>query len=156
MRIYEELFIVRPNVTEEEIDTLSSQLEGVIKKTGGKLDKIDRWGVRTLAYRVKKNHEGYFVLLNFHAAPDTVKEVERRLRVSDMVLKFLTVRMDEKLKWLERRKKRREARAAKKPAMPAPPPVPAAPAAPAPPAPGAPVPASPAEPVTASAEKQEA
>jgi len=141
MRIYEELFILRPETSEEEVDQLNSQLEAVITSSGGKLDKVDKWGVRRLAYRVAKKDEGYYVLLSFHAGAQTVKEVERRLRVSDAVLKFLTVRMDEKLKWLERRKKERERRAARKPA-PVTHAAPAAPGEAAVPAPG--VPGSPA------------
>lgn len=151
MRIYEELFVLKPDATEEEVDAVYGQLESVIKQGGGKVEKTDKWGVRRLAYKVNKYSEGYYVLLSFHSKPETVKEVERRLRVSDLVLKHLTVRMDEKLKWLEKRKKAREARAAKKPA-PVPAAAPGAPGAPAPgapgPVPGAPVPAAaPAAPV---------
>jgi len=142
MRTYEELYIVKPDATEEEIDALNGQLEAVIKQSGGNLEKTDKWGVRKLAYRVKKQAEGYYVLLFFHAGSTTVKEIERRLRVSDLVLKFLTVRMDEKLKWLEKRQKARAKRAARKPAIPPP-----AAATPNAPAPGAPAPpALPAEP----------
>jgi len=141
MRIYEELFIARPNATDEEVDALNAQLETVITQNGGKIDKIDKWGVRTMAYRVKKQAEGFYVLIVFQAEPQAVRELERRLRVSDLVLKFLTVRMDEKLQWLQKRKKRRDARAAKRPA-----PAAAAPAQPAGPpgTPGAPGPGAPA------------
>src|SRR5262245_44239906 len=135
MRTYEELYIAKPDATDEVIDALNGQLETVIKQAGGKLDKTDKWGVRKLAYRVKKQAEGFYVLLLFHADATTVKEIERRLRVSDLVLKFLTVRMDEKLKWLEKRQKARAKRAARKPAVP--PPQAATPGAPAPGAPGA-------------------
>jgi small subunit ribosomal protein S6 len=165
MRIYEELFIVRANVTDEEIDPLVEQLHQVITTRGGTVDKSDKWGVRKLAYRLQKQNEGYYILLQFSATPETVKEVERRLRVSDLVLKFITVRIDEKLKKIEKRKKSREKRASRKPApapvapampafaaepaavpgAPAPglPGAPAAPAAPAPAAPAAPAPAVP-------------
>jgi small subunit ribosomal protein S6 len=142
MRIYEELFIVRPNATDEEIDPLVEQLRGIVTNAGGALDKIDKWGVRKLAYRVQKQGEGYYVLLQFSAGPDAVKEIERRLRVSDLVLKFITVRIDEKLKKIEKRKKAREKRAARRPA-PSPVAPPAMPAAaepqPVPAMPGAPV-----------------
>ncbi len=74
--------------------------------------------MRKLAYRVQKRNEGFYVLLQFTAKPETVKEVERRLRVSDLVMKFITVRIDEKLKKIEKRKKAREKRAARKPAPP--------------------------------------
>lgn len=143
MRTYELLYIAKPDATDEDVDALNGQLEGVIKQSGGKLDKTDKWGVRKLAYRVKKQSEGYYVLQFFHAGASTVKEVERRLRVSDLVLKFLTVRMDEKLKWLEKRQKARAKRAARRPAVPPPPT--ATPGAPAPGAPG--IPAEPAAPM---------
>jgi small subunit ribosomal protein S6 len=102
--------------------------------------------MRKLAYRVGKKSEGFYVLVQFHAEASTVREVERRLRVSDNVLKFLTVRMDQKLKWLEKRTKAREKRAARRPA-----PAAAQPAAPATgaaevgagPTPGAPAPGAP-------------
>ncbi|HSW50783.1 MAG TPA: 30S ribosomal protein S6, partial [Bryobacteraceae bacterium] len=116
MRIYEELFIIKPDATEEEIDQVVEQVRSLIVSGGGTVDKIDKWGIRKLAYRVKKQHEGFYVLFQFSASPDAVKEIERRLRVSDLVLKFLTVRIDEKLKRIEKRKKRREKRAARKPA----------------------------------------
>lgn len=163
MRIYEELFIVKHDTPEEEIDAFVSHLEGTITAGGGKLDKVDKWGVRKLAYKVDKRAEGFYVLLVFSATAEGVKEVERRLRVSDLVIKWLTVRMDEKLKWLEKRKKAREKRAARKPPPAAPPPAapaaagPGAPAGPAPgaPAPGAPptMPAAPVEEAVAVAEQ---
>jgi small subunit ribosomal protein S6 len=160
MRVYEELFIVRPNITDEEIDPFIEQLSQVVTSRGGTVDKSEKWGVRKLAYRVEKLNEGYYVLLQFSAGPDVVKEMERRLRVADHVMKFITVRIDEKLKKIEKRRKSREKRASRKPApqvaAPAMPseasaPMPGAPAASAPgapvthgPAPGAPAPAPPA------------
>jgi small subunit ribosomal protein S6 len=151
MRIYEELFIVRPDATPEEVDPFVEQLKNVITHTGGTLDKADKWGVRKLAYRVLKYNEGQFILLQFKAQPDTVKEIERRLRVADLVLKFITVRIDEKLKRIEKRRRARDKRASRRPA-PASPPPPSAPALPSeagPPMPGAPgastAPAPPAE-----------
>jgi len=136
MRVYEILFIIRPDVPEEELDGIIEPLRAVITESGGTIDKIDKWGSRRLAYRVKKYREGFYVLLQFStgAAAETVKELERRLRVSDTVIKFLTVRIDEELRRLEKLKKAREKRAARKP--PAPPP--AAPPAPETPAPGPP------------------
>ncbi len=155
-RIYEELFILRPDITDEEIAPVIEQVRTVVTNAGGTVDKEERWGVRKLAYRIEKKAEGYYVLLTLTCPASTVKEIERRLRVNDAVLKYLTVRIDEKLKWLEKRRKEREKRAARKPAPPAAPPLmpgedgrplmPAAPAAPVPgaPAPGAPAPAAPA------------
>jgi small subunit ribosomal protein S6 len=118
MRIYEELFIVRPDAAEEEIDAWIEQLKQVIAGAGGTVDKVDKWGKRKLAYRVAKREEGYYVLLQFSSGAEAVKELERRMRVSDLVLKYLTVRIDEKLKRIEKRRKMREKRAARKPAPP--------------------------------------
>jgi small subunit ribosomal protein S6 len=151
MRVYEELFIVRPDATEEEIDPLVEQVSGIVTGSGGNVEKTEKWGVRRLAYRVQKRSEGNYILLQFTAGPDAVKEIERRLRVSDLVLKFITVRIDEKMKRIEKRKKAREKRAARRPApqavtapatpvAPAIPAVPAVPAEPAVPMPGAPEP----------------
>ncbi len=150
MRIYEELFIVRPDATDETVDPIVEQVKTVITKAGGKVDKVEKWGMRRLAYRVLKFNEGQYILIVFTAKPETVREIERRLRVSDAVMKFLTVRIDKKLKRLDKRKKAREKRAARKPApmlaTPAAPAFPAgepAPSGPAGPAPGAPAPGSP-------------
>ena len=148
MRIYEELFIVRPDLPEEEIDVIVEQARTTVTNSGGTVDKVEKWGVRKLAYRVEKRNEGYYVLIQFTAAPSTVKEIERRLRVSDSVMKFITVRIDEKLKRIEKRKKQREKRAHRKPA-----PVAAAPALPTSVPESAPAP-MPGAPVTEPTEKE--
>ena len=123
MRIYEELFIVKPDAPEEEIDQFIEQMKSVVSGSGGSVDKVDKWGKRRLAYRVDKYREGAYVLFQFNAAPETVKEFERRLRVSDLVIKFLTVRIDQTMRRLEKRKRDRDKRAHRKataaPAAPA-------------------------------------
>lgn len=143
MRIYEELFIVRPDITEEEADHIVDQVKSVITNAAGTVDKIEKWGVRKLAYRVGKRNEGYYILIQFSANSATVREVERRLRVNDNVMKFITVRIDEKLKKLDKRKKQREKRAARKPAPVVSPAAPAEASAPMPAAPGSPMPGAP-------------
>ncbi|HET8550664.1 MAG TPA: 30S ribosomal protein S6 [Bryobacteraceae bacterium] len=145
-RVYEELFIVRPDATEEEVDGIVEPIRGVVTNAGGTVDKLEKWGVRRLAYKVEKRNEGYYVLMQFTSgAPAVVREVERRLRVNDAVMKFITVRIDEKLKKVEKRRKAREKRAARRPAPVAAPAVPAEAAAPVPgaPIPGAPAPGAP-------------
>jgi small subunit ribosomal protein S6 len=126
MRTYEQLFIIKPDAAEEEIDQFVGQLSQVITGGGGVIEKTEKWGVRRLAYQLLRHHEGFYVLLLFQSAPPVVKELERRMRVSDLVLKFLTVRVDEKMKRVQKRRKHREKRAARKPAAAAP--VPQAPA----------------------------
>jgi small subunit ribosomal protein S6 len=148
-RIYEEMFIVRPEAADESVDPIVDQLTKFIEGNGGKVEKTDKWGKRRLAYRVEKCDEGFYVLMTFSATPETVFEVERRLRVNDAVIKFLTTRIDERMKVAEKRKKKAEKRAARKPPPPVAPAIPvampgaAAPAAPMPGAPGAPAPAAP-------------
>jgi small subunit ribosomal protein S6 len=150
MRIYEELFIVRPDATDEEIDPYVEQISSVITGAGGSVDAVEKWGVRRLAYKVQKRQEGYYILMRFTSQPESVREVERRMRVADLVMKFITVRIDENLKRIEKRRKAREKRAARRPA-----PAVAAPAPPIPAAPGAPSPAMPGAPVEVAPESGE-
>jgi small subunit ribosomal protein S6 len=137
MRIYEELFIIKPDAPEEEVEAYLSQIRDLITSGGGKIEKEEKWGVRKLAYRIMKYTEGAYILLEFHAGPAVVAEIERRMRVTDLVMKFITVRLDQRMKKIQKRRKHREQRAARKPPPPAAPP--AMPAEPAGPMPGAPV-----------------
>ncbi|MBZ2183282.1 MAG: 30S ribosomal protein S6 [Bryobacter sp.] len=148
LRLYEELFIVKPDATDEVVDPLIESLTQLIVKDGGNMQTSEKWGTRKLAYQVGRYLEGYYILLKFEASGVTIKELERRLRVNDLVIKYLTVRLDEEMKWVEKRRKRREKRAARKPQVTAPavpgaapaagPVAPALPAEPAAPAPGKP------------------
>jgi small subunit ribosomal protein S6 len=147
MRIYEIMFIVRPDVVEEDLDKLIAQFEGIVTSTGGKVQKAEKWGRRRLAYEVKRCREGQYILFTIECDPPTVREFERRLKVADAVVKFLTVRVDPELKRLAKIKKKRELRAARRrkpaPAGTAPAAVPAVAQVPAPAAPV--VPSLPAE-----------
>ena len=124
MRIYEQLFIAKPDAPDEEVDAFIEQMKTIVTNASGTVDKVDKWGKRKLAYRVGKYREGAYVLFQFTAEAEAVKEFERRLRVSDLVIKFLTVRIDETLKRLDKRKKERDKRAHRKstagPAQPQP------------------------------------
>jgi small subunit ribosomal protein S6 len=124
MRKYEVMFIVRPDVEEEEVKKLVTQMEGVVAGAGGKIEKTEMMGRRRLAYRIGRHGEGFFVLFLLEGTGDTVKELERRLGVTDTVMKFLAVRIDEEQKRAEKMKAQRAARDAKrpkaKPSQPAP------------------------------------
>lgn len=123
MRKYEIIFIVRPDIEEEELNKLVTQFEGVVAGAGGKIEKVDRMGRRRLAYRVGRYQDGHYILFLLEGTGDTVKELERRLGVTDSVIKFLAVRIDEELKRAEKYKAQRAAREAKRPkAKPAAPP----------------------------------
>jgi small subunit ribosomal protein S6 len=105
--VYELLFIADPTLGEAEVDTLTEQIQTHIENEGGRIQKVEKWGKKRLAYLVKKHREGYYVLLVIEGAGSLLKEVERRIRVSDGVIKFTTVRVDEELRKAERRKARR-------------------------------------------------
>jgi small subunit ribosomal protein S6 len=106
-RVYEILFVADPNLGEPEVDSLTAQVQGFVEKEGGKIQKLEKWGKKRLAYVIGKHREGSYVLLVVEGNPSLVKEVERRIRVTDGVIKFMTVRVDEELRKAERQKARR-------------------------------------------------
>src|SRR5271156_2689761 len=99
-RTYELMFIVRPDMTEEDLDKLISTLSAVVAPSGGSVQKVDKMGKRRLAYTVKRFHEGIYVLMVVEGGGAVIHELERRLRVTEQVIKFLTVRTDEEQKRL--------------------------------------------------------
>lgn len=121
-RTYEILFIADPNLGEPEVDALTTVVQGYAEKEGGRIAKVEKWGKKRLAYIVNKHREGSYVLLTVEGKAALVKEVERRIRVTDGVIKFITVRVDEELRKAEGRKARRAAEDAKRrrPATPRP------------------------------------
>jgi len=118
-RTYELMFIVRPDMPEEDQDKLISTLESAITASGGAMKKVERMGKRRLAYSVRRFYEGVYLLLTIEGGGGLVHELERRLRVTEQVIKFLTVRIDEEQKRLDKIKKIRDARR-KAPPTPAP------------------------------------
>src|SRR5213596_3095440 len=114
MRNYEIMFIVNPTVAEEEIDKINTQIEGVVTSGGGAIEKIEKMGKRRLAYEIDKHREGFYVLFVIAANGDIIKECERRLRVMDAVIKYITVRTDEETRRFEKIKAFRQKRAARR------------------------------------------
>jgi small subunit ribosomal protein S6 len=106
-RTYEVMFIIRPDMADEEADKLVSTLESNAGAAGAKVNATERWGKRKLAYDVRGFAEGNYVLLKVDADGKAIHEVERRLRVAEPVIKFITVRTDEKQKKLEKIQKLR-------------------------------------------------
>lgn len=127
-RTYELMFIVRPDMTEEDQEKLIATLEATVTASGGAIKNVERMGKRRLAYVVQRFHDGIYILLTIEGSGGLVQELERRLRVSEPVIKFLTVRVDEERKRLDKIKQLREAKKKTPPAPPAPAPE-AAPAA---------------------------
>ncbi len=115
-RLYDLVFICRPDTPEEEINKVVTTLEHVVAERGGKVEKLEKWGTRKLAYRVSKHREGFYVYLVLRSTQgEMIKELERRLKVSDAVIKYLTVRVDEDLKRQQKLLRRRERKASRRP-----------------------------------------
>lgn len=106
-RTYELLFIAKPGLAEPEVEALTETVKGYLEKEGGAIERIEPWGKKRLAYEIDKQREGYYVLIVFNSKGDIVKEVERRLKVTDGVMRHITVRVDEDLRRAESRKQRR-------------------------------------------------
>jgi small subunit ribosomal protein S6 len=145
-RQYDLIFICRPDTPEAEIDKVISTLEHAATEKGGKIEKTDKWGRKRMAYRVQKLREGFYVYMVVRSSHgEVVKELERRLKVSDAVMKYLTVRVDEELKRQQKLQRHRERRAARRPRKTAP-----ASAPPSPTPTPTPVPAAGGEPTAAT------
>jgi small subunit ribosomal protein S6 len=108
LRSYELMYILDPSLDEDASTALVGKIEDLMSKQGVEVEKTEPWGKRRLAYNIQGHWEGNYVLSQLKAAPEAISEMERRLRVTDGILRFLTVRMDEQQAKLERRKARRE------------------------------------------------
>jgi len=109
-RTYEVMFILRPDTSDEDVERLLQTLEGNVAAAGGKVTSFERMGKRRLAYVVSKFQEGIYILAFVEGAGAAVKELERRLRVQELVIKFITVRTDEEAKRLAKIKKLRDSK----------------------------------------------
>ena len=94
MNKYESIIIINPNCTDEVIKALESKFTGLINENG-KVESVEKIGKKRLAYEIKKNREGYYMLFNFEAKPDSIAELERNYRITDEVLKFIVVRKED-------------------------------------------------------------
>jgi small subunit ribosomal protein S6 len=112
MRVYEVIFIIRPEMPEVEVDALIEQMQQGVASVGGQVTKTDKWGKRPLAYHVRGQREGYYVFLEIEGPG--LKELERRLKVAEPVIKIFSVRVDLERKKLEKLRHRREHRAARR------------------------------------------
>src|SRR5437764_6132266 len=114
-RIYEVVFIVDPDTSEEETKRLTENLQGIITDQGGTIVKSEVMGRRQLAYQIGRKNEGIYVLFEIEGTGREIAELERRMRVNDQVLRYLTVRVDEDRRRAEKLKGRRARKAAKRP-----------------------------------------
>jgi small subunit ribosomal protein S6 len=127
-RTYELMFIVRPDMTEEDQEKLISTLGTAVSSSGGTVKNVEKMGKRRLAYTVRRFNDGMYILLTFEGGGGLVHELERRLRVTEPVIKFLSVRIDEEQKRLDKIKAIRDARRKAAPAPVTPEPASEAPA----------------------------
>ena len=93
MRRYETIFIVRPNVAEDEIEAITGKANSIIEGDGGTILRSNNWGLKKLAYLIKKENQGYYVYVDYAGVPASVAEVERLFRIDDRILKYLTVKI---------------------------------------------------------------
>jgi small subunit ribosomal protein S6 len=108
VRTYEVVFVAAPTLTSEELDAFIAHAQTVIEGKNGKVIKVDNWGKRSLAYKIKKFRDAYYVVLTIEGDGSAIAELERRFRVTDYVIRFLSVRVDEDLKRSEKIKAMRQ------------------------------------------------
>ena len=94
MPLYEHIFLARQDVAAQQVEAMADQFKGVIESNGGKVEKTEMWGVKSLAYRIKKNRKAHFTMFNLDAPPAAVSEMERQMRINEDILRFMTVRVD--------------------------------------------------------------
>jgi small subunit ribosomal protein S6 len=95
MALYEHIFLARQDVTQQQVEALTEQIKAKIAALGGAVTKVEPWGVKSLAFRIKKNRKAHFTLLNIAAPSEAVAEIERLLSINEEVLRYLTIRVDE-------------------------------------------------------------
>jgi small subunit ribosomal protein S6 len=107
-RQYELVYILPPESTEEQIAEVHTQVEAVVSRMAGRIERTDNWGRRRLAYEIGKHKEGVYVVEVIHGADGLMKELDRRLRVLDQVVRHMVVRVDEEMMTVERTRTRRQ------------------------------------------------
>ncbi len=108
MRTYEVVFVAAPTLTTEELDGFIAHAQGAVEGKGGKIVKVDNWGKRSLAYKIKKYRDAYYVVLTIEGDGIAIAELERRFRVTDYIIRFLSIRVDEDMKRAEKLKSIRQ------------------------------------------------
>ena len=94
MALYEHMLIARQDISAQQVDALATHLKTIVETEGGTVEKQEYWGLRTLAYRIKKNRKGHYVLLNLNAPANAIFELERQLKINEDVLRYMSVRVE--------------------------------------------------------------
>jgi small subunit ribosomal protein S6 len=95
MALYEHIYLARQDVSQQQVEDLTSALTEILTTNGGKVGKAEYWGLKGLSYRIRKNRKAHYTLLNIDAPPAAVAEMERQMRINEDILRFMTVRVDE-------------------------------------------------------------
>lgn len=94
MRKYETVFVLSPEISEEEVNSTVDKIKSIIEKSSGEIENVDFWGKKKLAYEINKKNEGYFILINFTSSEDFPKELDRNFRIMDLVIRHIIVKRD--------------------------------------------------------------
>ena len=94
MALYEHIYLARQDISAQQVEALTEQFRSIIESFGGKIEKVEYWGVKSLAYRIKKNRKAHFTLLNIDAPPAAITEMERQSRINEDVIRLLTIRVE--------------------------------------------------------------
>jgi small subunit ribosomal protein S6 len=108
MPLYESVFIARQDISATQVEALAAKLTGIITEQGGKVTKNEYWGLKNLAYRIKKNRKGHYVLLNINAPANAIHELERQLKINEDVLRYMSVKVDKFEQSSNKNKRERE------------------------------------------------
>ena len=95
MPLYEHVFLVRQDVSQQQVEALTKEFSDIITEAGGKVSKSEYWGLKSLAYKIKKNRKAHYSLLNIESAPEAVAEMERRMSLATDVIRHMTLKVDE-------------------------------------------------------------
>jgi small subunit ribosomal protein S6 len=95
MRLYESVFIARQDITTAQVETMADEFAGIITSAGGSIKKREYWGLRALAYRIKKNRKGHYIMFNMETGSEALKEYERIMGLNEDVLRFLNIRIED-------------------------------------------------------------
>ena len=94
MALYEHVYLARQDITTQQVESITQTIEDIVKKDGGSIDKVEYWGLRQLAYKIKKNRKAHYTLMNINASSDTLKELDRQISLNENVLRHLTVKVE--------------------------------------------------------------
>ena len=94
MALYEHVYLARQDITTQQVENITKSIEDLVKKEGGSIDKVEYWGLRQLAYKIKKNRKAHYTMMNINASSEALKEVERQISLNENVLRHISIKVD--------------------------------------------------------------